>query len=75
MAGRNSPHIPLNIRAAAADDGVMVDYTVVAYMLDEPGPDPAHAILNQRQILKPRAADGGLQIVEHLVQGFELHQG
>ncbi len=57
------------------DDGVAVDYTVVAYMLDEPGPYAAHAILNQRQVLKPRAADGALQIVEQLVHGFDLGQG
>jgi ketosteroid isomerase-like protein len=73
--GRNSPHSPLNIRAAADGDGVVVDYTVVAYMLDEPGPYAAHAILNQRQVLKPRAADGALQIVEQLVHGFDLGQG
>jgi len=75
VAGKNSPHIPQNIRAASVDDGVVVDYTVVAYMLDEPGPYAAHAILNQRQVLKPRAADGALQIVDHRVQGFDLPPG
>jgi hypothetical protein len=32
VAGKQSPHIPTNIRAASIDDGVAVDYTVVAYL-------------------------------------------
>jgi ketosteroid isomerase-like protein len=71
VAGRRSPHLPTNIRAAAVDDGVVVDYTVVAYLQEGPGPYPATAILNQRQILK-RAADGTLQIVDHQVDGFDM---
>jgi hypothetical protein len=71
VAGKNSPHIPTNIRAASIDDGVAVDYTVVAYLQEGPGPYPAIAILNQRQILKRSAADGMLRIVEHRVQGFD----
>jgi len=72
VAGKNSPHIPTNIRAASIDDGVAVEYTVVAYLQEGPGPYPAIAILNQRQILKRSAPDGSLQIVEHRVQGFDL---
>jgi hypothetical protein len=71
VAGKNSPHIPTNIRAASVDDGVAVDYTVVAYLQEGPGPYPAVAILNQRQILKRSASDGCLRIVEHRVQGFD----
>ena len=71
VAGKNSPHIPTNIRAVSIDDGVAVDYTVVAYLQEGPGPYPAIAILNQRQILKRSASDGSLQIVEHRVQGFD----
>ena len=74
VAGKKSPHIPTNIRAASIDDGVAVDYTVVAYLQEGPGPYPAVAILNQRQILKRSAPDGGLQIAEHRVQGFDLEQ-
>ena len=74
MAGKKSPHIPTNIRAASIDDGVAVDYTVVAYLQEGPGPYPAIAILNQRQILKRSASDGSLQIVEHRVQGFDLER-
>jgi hypothetical protein len=74
VAGKRSPHIPTNIRAASIDDGVAVDYTVVAYLQEGPGPYPAIAILNQRQILKRSAPDGSLQIVEHRVQGFDLAQ-
>ena len=72
VAGKNSPHIPTNIRAASIDDGVAVDYTVVAYLQEGPGPYPAVAILNQRQILKRSPSDGSLRIVEHRVQGFDL---
>jgi AcrR family transcriptional regulator len=72
VAGQKSPHIPTNIRAASTDDGVAVDYTVVAYLQEGPGPYPAVAILNQRQILKRSASDGSLQIAEHRVQGFDL---
>jgi ketosteroid isomerase-like protein len=75
VAGKNSPHIPTNIRAASTGDGVAVDYTVVAYLQEGPGPYPAIAILNQRQVLKRSAADGSLQIVEHQVLGFDLGQG
>ena len=71
VAGKNSPHIPTNIRAVSIDDGVAVDYTVVAYLQEGPGPYPAVAILNQRQILKRSASDGSLRIVEHRVQGFD----
>ena len=74
VAGQNSPHIPTNIRAASIDGGVAVDYTVVAYRQAGPGPYPAIAILNQRQILKRSAPGGGLQIAEHRVQGFDLTQ-
>jgi ketosteroid isomerase-like protein len=74
VAGKKSPHIPTNIRAASTGDGVAVDYTVVAYLQEGPGPYPAVAILNQRQILKRSAPDGGLQIVEHRVHGFDLAQ-
>ena len=74
VAGKKSPHIPTNIRAASIDDGVAVDYTVVAYLQEGPGPYPAIAILNQRQILKRSASDGSLQIVEHRVQGFDLER-
>ena len=71
VAGQKSPHIPANIRAVSTGDGVAVDYTVVAYLQEGPGPYPAIAILNQRQILKRSAADGMLRIVEHRVQGFD----
>ena len=74
VAGKKSPHIPTNIRAASTGDGVAVDYTVVAYLQEGPGPYPAVAILSQRQILKRSASDGRLQIVEHQVQGFDLAQ-
>jgi ketosteroid isomerase-like protein len=74
VAGQKSPHIPTNIRAASIGDGVAVDYTVVAYLQEGPGPYPAVAILNQRQILKRSASDGSLQIAEHRVQGFDLEQ-
>jgi hypothetical protein len=74
VAGKNSPHIPTNIRAASIDNGVAVDYTVIAYLQEGPGPYPAIAILNQRQILKRSASDGSLQIVEHRVQGFDLER-
>jgi ketosteroid isomerase-like protein len=74
VAGKNSPHIPMNIRAASTGDGVAVDYTVVAYLQEGPGPYPAIAILNQRQILKQSASGGYLQIVEHQVLGFDLRQ-
>jgi hypothetical protein len=53
---------------------VAVDYTVIAYLQEGPGPYPAIAILNQRQILKRSASDGSLQIVEHRVQGFDLER-
>jgi hypothetical protein len=75
VAGKDSPHIPTNIRAASIEDGVAVDYTVVAYLREGPGPYPAIAILNQRQIMKRSASDGSLQIVEHQVTGFDLPQG
>lgn len=75
VAGKKSPHIPTNIRAASIDDGVAVDYTVVAYLQEGPGPYPVIAILNQRQILKRSAPDGSLQIVDHQVLGFDLQQG
>jgi ketosteroid isomerase-like protein len=75
VAGRKSPHVPTNIRAASIGDCVAVDYTVVAYLQEGPGPYPAIAILNQRQILKRSASDGSLQIVEHQVLGFDLGQG
>jgi ketosteroid isomerase-like protein len=75
VAGKNSPHIPQNIRAASNGDGVAVEYTVVAYLQEGPGPWPAIAILNQRQILKPSAEDGRLQIVDQQVYGFDLRQG
>lgn len=71
-AGKDSPHLPTNIRAASVGDGVAVDYTVVAYLKEGPGPYPAIAILNQRQILKRSASDGCLRIVEHQVLGFDL---
>ena len=74
VAGQKSPHIPTNIRAVSTGDGVAVDYTVVAYLQEGPGPYPAVAILNQRQILKRSASDGRLQIAEHRVQGFDLEQ-
>jgi ketosteroid isomerase-like protein len=72
VAGRTIPHLPINIRAAAIDDRVIVDYTVVAYSLEGPGPYQAVAILNQRQIQKRTAQDGSLQIVEHRVQGYDF---
>jgi ketosteroid isomerase-like protein len=74
VAGKNSPHIPTNIRAASTGDSVAVDYTVVAYLQEGPGPYPAIAILNQRQILKRSASDGCLQIVQHQILGFDLRQ-
>jgi AcrR family transcriptional regulator len=74
VAGKNAPHIPTNIRAVSTGDGVAVDYTVVAYLQEGPGPYPAIAILNQRQILQRSASDGRLQIVEHRVQGFDLER-
>jgi hypothetical protein len=75
VAGKDSPHLPTNIRAASFGDGVAVDFTVVAYMREGPAPWPAISILNQRQILKRSGPDGGLQIAEHLVHGFDLTQG
>jgi SnoaL-like domain len=72
VAGKDSPHIPTNIRAASTGEGVAVDYTVVAYLREGPGPYPAIAILSQRQLLKPSAADGMLRIVDHQVTGFDL---
>jgi ketosteroid isomerase-like protein len=72
VAGKDSPHIPANIRAAVAGDSVVVDYTVVAYLREGPGPYPAIAILSQRQILKRSPADGNLRIVEHQVTGYDL---
>lgn len=74
VAGKSSPHIPTNIRAVSTGDGVAVDYTVVAYLQEGPGPYPAIAILHQRQILRRSAPDGSLQIVEHRVQGFDLER-
>jgi hypothetical protein len=70
VAGKTMPHLPVNIRARSVDDHVVVDYTVVAYSLEGPGPYPAVAILTQRQILKRAAPDGHLRIVEHRVQGY-----
>jgi ketosteroid isomerase-like protein len=75
VAGQDSPHIPTNIRAASTGDGVAVEYAVVAYLREGPGPYPAIAILDQRQILKRSAADGRLPIVEHQVTGFDLPRG
>jgi ketosteroid isomerase-like protein len=72
VAGKTMPHLPVNIRASAVDDHVVVDYTVVAYSLEGPGPYAAVAILNQRQIHKRTAADGSLQIVEHRVHGYDF---
>lgn len=72
VAGRKSPHLPTNIRAAAVDDSVVVDYTVVVYLQEGPGPYPATAILNQRQVLKRSGPDGHLLIVDHRVQGYDL---
>jgi hypothetical protein len=71
VAGRNAPHLPLNIRASVIDGGLLVEYTVVAYDMDRPGPYPAIAILNQRQLLKRSEVDGALRIVEHRVEGFD----
>ena len=73
VAGKTMPHLPVNIRALAVDDCVVVDYTVIAYSLEGPGPYPAVAILNQRQIHKRTAPDGSLQIVEHRVQGYDFN--
>jgi ketosteroid isomerase-like protein len=74
VAGRRSPHLPTNIRATAVADGVAVDYTVVAFLQEGPGPYPATAILNQRQVLKRSASDGSLQIVDHRIDGYDLGQ-
>jgi plasmid stabilization system protein ParE len=75
VAGRNSPHIPTNIRAASAGGRVVVDYTLVADLQEGPGPYPVIAILNQRQVLKRSASGGYLQIMEHQILGFDLGQG
>ena len=75
VAGKDSPHVPVNIRAAAAGDGVEVDYTVIAYLREGPGPYPPVAILNQRQILRRSPPDGRLRIVDHQVTGFDLPPG
>jgi ketosteroid isomerase-like protein len=72
VAGRDSPHLPTNIRASVDGDRVIVNFTVVAYSMDGPGPYPAIAILKQSQILKRSASDGSLRIEEHSLQGFEL---
>jgi hypothetical protein len=72
VAGKTMPHLPVNIRASAVDGRVVVDYTVVAYSVEGPGPYPAVAILNQRQVQQPTAPDGSLRIVEHRVQGYDF---
>jgi hypothetical protein len=75
VAGKTVPHLPVNIRAAVVDDSVVVDYTVIVYSLDGPGPYPAVAIINQRQIHRRTAPDGSLRIVDHRVQGYDFGQG
>jgi len=72
VAGKTMPHLPVNIRVSVAGDCVVVDYTVVAFSLEGPGPYPAVAIFNQRQIQKRTAPDGSLRIVEHRVQGYDF---
>jgi hypothetical protein len=72
VAGKTMPHLPVNIRASAVDDGVVVDFTVVAYSLAGPGPYPAVAILSQRQVHKRTGPDGSLRIAEHYVQGYDF---
>jgi ketosteroid isomerase-like protein len=73
VTGTPTAHVVTNVRASTIGDGVVVDYMVVAYALDGPGPYAANVILNQRQILK-RSSDGNLRIVEHRVQGYDLSQ-
>jgi hypothetical protein len=74
VSGRATAHVVTNLRASAINDEVIVDYMVVAYALDGPGPYAASVILNQRQIQK-RSSDGILRIVEHRVQGYDLSLG
>jgi hypothetical protein len=71
--GRPTAHIVTNLRAWAQDDGVAVEYRVVAYELDGTGPHPAHIILAQRQIQK-LGPDGNLRIAEHRVEGYDLSE-
>jgi ketosteroid isomerase-like protein len=73
VSGRPTAHIVTNLRASATQGRVVVDYTVVAYELEGPGPYAANVILNQRQI-QERSADGNLRIVEHRVEGYDLNR-
>jgi ketosteroid isomerase-like protein len=74
VAGRPTAHIVTNVTASATGGRVAVDYTVVAYTLEGPGPYAPSVILNQHQILE-RGPDGNLRIVEHRVKGYDLEAG
>jgi len=74
VRGTPTAHVLSNVRATVIDDRVVVDYTVVGYVLEGPGPYAANVILNQRQV-HSQSSDGSLRIVEHRVEGYDLNKG
>ena len=70
-SGRRACHVVSNVRAITEDDGVVIDCTQVAYLLESPRPYPAQSIHNVRYVLKPSSA-GNLRIVEQRVPDYKL---
>lgn len=71
VRGTPTAHVVTNVRSSVVDGRVVVDYTVVGYVLEGSGPYAANVILTQRQIHE-RSSDGNLRIVEHRVEGYAL---
>ena len=70
-AGKPACHVVTNVRAAVDGDAVVVQCTLIAYLLDGPRPYGANAVLNVRYVLKQSAA-GNLRIIEQRVEGYDL---